>query len=412
VPNLTDFTVTFGSNAGSDVDVRVATRPSGEAVDWGGDARISLPGAGRTIPLFLSRGEAAVQKIAPLDGDAQTIAGYGTQVVLAWPTTTSTVGILAINPDRTVLERPPDFGTAVSKVRIASRPSNDFTSELYAATWIQESAKPIIKTEFRTLKPNDPRAKEKPIGTIVRATDLHVACARRELTPPIVTATLVDDRAIVHTHDEFGVTTGGPLESPSLERVNRIVGIAVTPESTVTLAVNGNGSRLVQLDTKTGATVHTEPITGQAVSLSLNGDGTRLFVASVQGVGADAKLLIESFSVRKPTRTGTGASVVAPFPFVPGVPASRVSLASCAIAWPELRRDGSNLTDVYFQELDDDGRPEGEPHLANVSSVDHHYAPTVVCLSPIRAFLTMFTAPTTNSSQGSLALRRLPTGQR
>jgi len=407
VADVSDFTVSFPEGAPKDVDVRVSTRPSGAAVDWGGDVHVTLPGDGRTLSLSLARGESAVSSdVSTQDGDLQSLAAFGTEMVLAWPSKAGRVAIIPINPDRPAPARPAEYGAAASKIRVSARPSGDFTSELFAASWVEEGARPMLKTRTRTSEIDLPPV---PIGAVTRATDLHVAVARRTLKPALASAVLVDDRVLVHTHDEAGGTLSGPFEGPELASVNRIAGLVVTPEETVTLAVNGNGARLVQLSTVDGRVVHAEAIEGRAVAIGLNADGSRILVAAAVGVGDDAKLKLETFSVRKPTRISS--SVVAPFSFVPGVPESRVSLAECAIAWPAPAADGSGFTDVVYQELED-GRPVGSPHFANVTRSRHHFAPTVVCLSASRVFLSMLEAPQPSRSDASLMLRRLPTGER
>ncbi len=403
-PDLSEFTVSFGPEAGDEVDIIVRTRPN-DSVDWGGDSRVRLPGAGRTVSIGLTRGETALQNVATLDGDIQSAAAYGGQLVLAWPTVSGKVSLLSINPDRGIgLERPPEFGAAASKIRVASRPSSDFTSELFAASWLERGATPVLKTETRT-QTYVPRS----IGTVSRATDVHAACARRDLTTtPIVTAVLTDAGVVVHTHDETGATLAGPFTNPALQRVNRIVGLAVTPNETVTLALNGNGSWLVQMSTQTGAVIHEERLTGIAMSMSPSADGSRLLVASVMGINDEATLQLETFSVQRPTRIGA-PSVVDRFPLIPGVVTSRVSLSTCAMAWPVIRSDGSGVTDVRFQELDIDGRPAGESHLANIGRDGQHFAPTAVCLSSTRAFLTFFDSANPTGPTGRLSLRRMPT---
>jgi hypothetical protein len=410
-PDLSDFTVSFGAGAGGEVDVRLATRPSGQAFDWGGDARVELPGGGRTVTITLAPGEdERLPAINPLDGDVASAASYAGQIVLAWPTLSRKVSLLSVNPDRLPgFERPPEYGTNPSKLRVASRPSSDFPSEIFAAVWLDQASVPTIKTETRT-QAFEPVA----IGTLTRASDVHVACARRELeqtSPSVATAVLIEGRVLVHTHADSGATTRGPLGNPALDRVNRIVGIAVTPDDTVTLAINGNGSSLVQMDAATGNIVQAAPVSGQAVAMSFSADGSRLLVASVAGVGEQATLQLETFSVRKPTPTQAAALVVSRFSYVPGTAFSRVSLGSCGIAWPELRADGSGLTDVRFQQLDSDGHPVGDAHFANVSTKDHHYAPTLVCLSPRRAFLTMIGGDGSANANARLLLRRLPMTQ-
>lgn len=409
-PTLSEFTLSFGPHATGPLDIVVSTSlPSGSLVPWGGDARLTLPGNGKTVTIGLEAGESALQDITTLDGDIQSSAPYGGELVVAWPTARGTVSIAPINPDRPQqgIERPPEFGASATKIRVASRPSSDFTSELYAASWVEQRDRPMLKTSVRTQAFAPQR-----IGTLEGVTDVHTACARRELTPPIATAALTSAGVVVHTHDETGITLRGPLTTRELTAVNRIVGLAVTPNETVTVAVNGNGARLVQIDTKTGKTVHTEPLLGTAVAMSPNADGSRLLVASVVGLGADATLQLETFSITL-VRVGE-STTVAPFDWVPGVPASRVSLSSCAMAWASKSPTNDASTDVRFQELDILGQPAGTPHLANVGRESSHFSPTLVCLSQTRlsqtrAFITFFEAGSPTGPNGKLMLRQLPT---
>lgn len=401
----TDFVVAFDEAAGTEVDIRVTTRPSGAAVDWGGDLRVTRPGGARTLPLVLAPGESTVSEVAVLDGDMQTAAGYGEGVALGWPTSAGTVAILPITPGRPPGDRFPQFGERVARVRLASRPSN--ASSLFAAAWLDKGAVPTLRVQRRDAEPGPPVA----IGNERRASDIQVALSRTtSLEPAIATAILVDGRVKVFAHDEAGAVTSGPLEPVDLDRVNRIVGIVVTPDGTVTLAVNGGGGRLVQLDAASGAVRHVTPLVGQAVALALSADGTRLLVASVDGVGAAGRLLLDVFSVKTPTRTTDAPADLGPYEFVPGVPTSRVSLASCAVAWPERRRDGSAGSDIRFRELDGNGAPLPGARLANVATVGRSFAPSVVCLSESRAFVSFVTSDV-DETTGKLAIRALPSSR-
>lgn len=406
-PDLSDFTVSFSPDATGPLDVFLTTRPSGDNIDWGGDLRVDLPGAGRTLKLPIAQGETQIQTIASADGDLVTAAPFGTQLVLTWPTIGKKTAVLPVNPDDLPgLGRAPEIGNAVSRVRVAARPSGDFTSELFAVSWIEDGATPILKTETRT-----ERFEPAAIGGGQRASDLHVACARRELEPAIVSATFTDGQVFVRGHDVSGKVTSGPFAPSELARVNRIVGIAVTPDKSAVIAVNGDQSSLVQIDMTSGVVIHRQPVEGQVASMALNGDGTRLFVATVVGFGDQGKLRLEVYSVRTPTRT-RDPEVVGPYPFIAGSTLSRVSLSSCALAWPEKVSDGTDGVRVRYQEIDVDGSPTGESHSANIGQTGVHFAPTVVCLSSVRAYVTFVSAPQPESSTASLAFRRLPLSAR
>lgn len=407
--NVSDFTVSFGDGASGPVDIVIRTRPSGEAVDWGGDATVELPAAGRDVRVVISRGESTLQSVRVLDGDVQTSAAYAGQLAIGWsPLATPGIALATVDPERPPgLDRVPDIANhAATKLRIASRPSSNFTSELFVTTWIRDGATPMIRAQTRTVAPDV--VTNVAIGNppIRGATDVHAACGRREASTAVATAVLADGRVIVHTHDDAGNPTSPALSTPDLERVNRIGGMAITPDDTITLAVNGSGARLVQISARDGKTLSVQPLSGPAVALSSNADGSRILVATVSGSGASGKLLLETFSARNPTRTDE-PSVVGDYPLVPGVAASRVSLGSCAIAWPTLRSDGTELTDVRYREVDLDGRPVSDAHVANVARAGHHFAPTVVCLSQTRAFLTFLESEAVTGPTGRLVLRRI-----
>lgn len=413
--DISDFTLSFGkpddARAKSAVDVRIVTQPSGARVDWGGHVRVLLPGDGRDVGLSLTEGETPIQDIAPLDGDGQTLASYGQEIVLAWPSPGGKAAYLTTNPDRpTGTSRPTELGLAVSKVRVASRPSRNFPSDMFAVSWINEGSVPMLQITQRNQAPPPPVA----VGSVIRATDLHVACARDDLDPAVASAAIVEGNVSVHVHDTMGATLAGPLVAPGLDRVNRIVGIAVTPGNTVTVALNGNDSRLVKVPVAGGAP-KSVPIRGRAVAMSTSSDSNAIYVATLDG----SDLLIETFDTFEepglepaPRRTAFPATRVASFDLVAGVAASRVAIGSCAIAWPEKRKDADGALDIFFQSLDAQGQPVGEPHLANVSSGGQHYSPSVHCFSETRAFVSMIAADSVGAPIGKLAVRRLPTEQR
>lgn len=415
-PDLSDFTVSFGKSPPPEVDLRIVTRPSGKAFDWGGDAHVTLPGDGRAISLTLTAGEQDLHAANPLDGDAQSITGYGGGVAVAWPTTTAgntRVSAVSINPERVQgLERPGELGTGIKKPRVASRPSESFTSDLYVTSWIEESARPTLRAEVRNQKTDDT---PKLIDNLPGTTDLHVACdSSKTARLPIVSAALAENRVVVYGHDETGNNVTKRIESPGLTPVNGIAGIVVTPDETLALAVNGNGARLVQIslrnDNSLGSVVSEQPLTGTPVAMSRTADGSRLLVATVRNAGDPRRgeLLLQAFSSKNPAPSGDPVRV-APYPFTAGDPASHVALSSCAIAWPQRRTDGTNLTDIWFNQLDLDQKPTGEPHVANVSQEGHHWAPSIVCLSTQRVYATFFSGPDTHAANATLTMRRLPT---
>jgi len=410
--DVSDFTLSFdAAQAGAVpwVEVGVRTRPGGELVDWGGDAVITLPGSGRTVPLLVTRGETFLQNVFVLDGDLQVATSYAGQIALGWPSSVMAGGVqvLAIDPERPQsLERPDDpFGKGARKIRVASRPSAEGSSDLFATSWIGEGSVPMVRVQSRTSKPAD--LVPQRVGQSFTAADLQVGCARGELRPPIVSALLGDGRVVVHAHDARGATASGAFASESLRRVNRIVGLGVTANDTATVVVNGDTSKLVQLDLRSGATLHEVALDGTAVSASESADGSRLLVASVIGAEtSQPRLQIQSLTLDPPARAGDPV-VIGETALVPGVPASRVSLASCAVAWPVVRSDGSKLIDVRYRLIDAEGRPSGDAHLANVGRADHHFSPSVVCLGP-RAYVTFLGAASPAGPSGRLQIRSLP----
>ncbi len=413
-PDLTDFTVTFGESTG-EVDIRALTCPNGCITDWGGNVRVKLPGGGRTIPLELHVGEQTVLRgIAPLDGDTDSVAVYGAQVALAWPTRTGKVSTVPVNEeeDRVAggVDLAPQLGISVRKVRVTSRPSASFSSELFVTSWIEEGLRPTIRVESR----NEAKAAPKPVIDLPGITDYHVAVdPSRKARLPIVSAALSDNRVVVYGHDTAGTRTTEPITSAGLTPVTGLVGIVVTPNDTLSLVVKGNTSRLVQISlaSNPAPVVAEQRLTGTPVAVSLNADGSRILVASVSDLGDPEKgtLVLQSFSAVSPSPTTPEPVPIARFPFTAGDPASGVALSSCAIAWPERRADGSKLTDVWYSQIDLEQKPAGTPRLAHVSQDGHHWAPSLACFSATRIVATMFAGDNPRGDSANLTIRRLPT---
>lgn len=416
-PDLSDFTVTFDSNSPHELDIRAVTRPSGKSVDWGGNIHVTLPGSGRTLPLEIFAGEQQiVADVHAPDGDTDSIAPYGPQVAIAWPTSDKRVSAVRgnIQDDRVTgsTDRAPELGTDVKKVRVTSRPSQSFTSELFVTSWIESDLTPVLRTELRNVEATDPL----PIEDLPGITDLHVAVdPSKSARLTIVSAALANNRVVVWGHDENGKRITDRIESPALTGTASLVGVVVTPNETLSLAVTGNGSRLIQISLKNDATLGTrvaeQALSGLPVAMSLTADGSRILVATVSDPSDldKSKLQLEVFSAANPAPTSPAPIKIAPFPFVAGAPGSRVALSSCAIAWPQLRADDSQLVDVWFSQLDFDQKPTDVPHVAHVSQDGNHWSPSLACFSSSSIFATMLTGVSVQGDSAHMMLRRLPT---
>jgi hypothetical protein len=415
-PDLSDFTLTFDPTSPREVDVRAITRPSAQAVDWGGDLHLVLPGAKKTYSLELYVGEQTLPpKIpSPADGDLDSIAPYGAQAAIAWPTKDDRVAAVPGNIDNDRLtgsiDRPPEFGTAVKKVRVTSRPSSSFTSEIFVTSWIEADSRPTLRSELRNLATTEPQT----IDNLSGVTDFRVALdPSRTARLPVVSAVLVDNRVVVYGHDDTGALLTARIEIPALTSVTALVGAVVTPNETLSLVVTGNEDRLVQIslgnDDSLGTLVAEQTLSGVPVAMSTTADGSRILVATVTDAGDPEKgtLRLQAFSASNPTPTTPEPIKVAPFPFVIGDPASRVALSSCAVAWPQARADGLSAIDVWYSQLDFDQKPS-PPHVAHVSQENSHWSPSIACFSATNIMATMLTGPNPRGD-ASLALRHLPT---
>ncbi len=411
-PDLSDFTVTFASGV-SEVDIRTITRPSGQSLDWGGDLHVSLPGAGRTLPLQISAGEQSVKAIAPQDGDTQSIAVYGAEAALAWPTTSGKVQTVPVTEDRVAAgtDRLDELGVDAKKIRVTSRPSASFNSELFVTSWIDSGLHPVVRSEIR----NEQTPKIVTVDDLPGIIDYHVAVDPAKMARlPIVSAALTDNRVVVYGHDLDGNVVQPRIESPALTPLTGLLGIVVTPNETVALVVKGNGSRLIQISMKNDATLGTkiaeQTLVGTPVAMSLNADGSRIVVATVSDFGDPEKgaLSVQTFSAVNPSPTHAPVAI-ARYPFTAGDPAGGVALSSCAIAWPQKRADGTGVTDVWYTLLDLGQQPTGTPHLAHVAQDGHHWAPSLACFSQSRVLATMFAGASPRAPTATLVLRRLPT---
>jgi hypothetical protein len=135
-------------------------------------------------------------------------------------------------------------------------------------------------------------------------------------------------------------------------------------------------------------------VDGDIVDVSLSLDGTRILVATDMG----NDLFTASFAAGTLEKEADPAQVTS-------FPNLGVSLSGCMLAWTEARTDGSGNDDIRYTFLGDNGTATGNTHIANINTDDNH-APTSLCLSSTRIFMTFFTGGAKN---GSLNLRAIPT---
>jgi hypothetical protein len=85
-----------------------------------------------------------------------------------------------------------------------------------------------------------------------------------------------------------------------------------------------------------------------------------------------------------------------------------VAIASCGVAWPERRDDGTTTVDLRIQDLDADGRPVGVSRLLNSVFDGDHFSPTLVCMSPQLGYATFMNATGPTGGTGGIRLRKVP----
>jgi len=396
-----DSVVTFSDGAPSRVVVRAkVTTP----VTWGADTKLSLPAEGSTVRLQISPGERDVATNARFDGgDGTTATVFRGGLAFAWATLEGLKVAELRQPDANVSavtrERLLTSDPGVSHVRIAARPgTSTFASDSYAVAWRDGGLEThlVIVDSGRT-------SSTLSLGT---SDDVQLALARPGLAFDAVAVLRKGSvlEAQTFTIDSSGEPVVLATPTPVLQSnpVDQIIGVVTTADAFVVGARSAEKTLLAK--SGPGGEGYLEAtLDGQARAIARSIDGNLVFLANDLG----GTLSLESHFAGDLAPAG-GFARFGKLPFVPEHPRARVSISECAIAWPEIRDDGSGLVDLRVELLDDNGRPRSSPVYANIDDSGDHYSPTAVCVSPTRAYVAFFAEMPDNPVTGTLRVRRVP----
>lgn len=398
-----DSVIEIGEDAPDSVVLR--SRVQGP-FDWGADTRLSLPGKGRDIVLSLAVGERQVAQKVRFAGDWATSAPFQSGLVFAWPDETGILTTHMPEPDQNVSgftkEPPLSADTGASRVRIAARPdSSSFGSMLYAVTWRRGDG--ALELAVGTPQGTAPRVE------VETGDDIHAACSSTPASSEdgvVVTLQGGVLRLRAFHVDGSGsapaVTLGASREVlTGVESLERVVPVA---NAYVVALRTQEGSKLVKASLATDAPANVVSVDREIRAIARSFDGSRLFLALADSTG---RLSTESrFAGDLVVAEQSG--VLAKLPFLAAQPRAQVSMAECALVWPELRDDGSDSVDLRVQRLDSSGLPVGPSHIVNVDVEGNHYAPTAVCPSPLRAYVAFYAESISDPLSGKLMVRRAP----
>lgn len=354
---------------------------------WFSDARVNGEG---TIHLPLFAGERPVTTASFVAGDLDTSALFGPGIVMAWVDSGGVQTRVEKDPDRLISRQEMVAADpSATKLRLASRQNPlGYGPDLYGVAWIGGDGMARLRTSTLT--------SESPVRALgVVADDLAIGAASKGATFAIAVVVRTGDSLTLKLLDEAGLPLAA--DKPIASGATTIVGVAVTRDGIAIGWRANDGSHLALIGGNGGVTAG-PAIDGDLVGLSTTNDGSRLLSLQRRGLS----LFQVSYF---PNLTPTDIDIKLGTTIVGG----RTSLSGCIAAWPELRADGSNVTDLRFAILDENGNALGEPHLINVEETGDHLAPTVVCASQTRAYATFFEHAAATDPGARLRIRRIPT---
>ena len=382
----TDFVVVL-RELNSEAQLRVAIPTI--TTTWFADARITEAGA-INLPLFA--GERAVTTASLGNGDHETSVLFGTGIAIAWVDSGGVQVRIERDPDRLISRAEVVVADSAAKgLRLGSRRNAlGYGPDLYVVGWVGGDGMARVRVTTLTMK--------YLVRDLGPAEELSIGGAFKGAAFAAAIATRAGGTLRVLTINDSGVPT--PPLDPGLvlgAGATAIVGVAVTREG-ILVGWRANGGSRLTLVGNDGTIRGEQLIDGDLIGLSLTSDASRLLTLQ--------RRQLELFQVTYfPTLDPTGVEVdLGPISL-----GSRASLSECVAAWPEVRNDGTNVTDLRFAILDADGLIDGEPHLLNSEDVGDHIAPTAVCASQTRAYATFFERAAITDPVARLRLRRIPT---
>jgi hypothetical protein len=397
----TDFNLVLDDAPPGLVDLRVSVADT--PIRWAGDRLIEPPGDGRAIHMLLYEGE---QTLGSLrlggDGELASVARFTSGLATAWLDSNGVQIRTDRVPDaplgRPELVLPADPGA--SRVRITSRPTtNFFGPDLLMVTWrgSDNRAWMMLQDEEERRDPQPLRNAEDVWGAVAPAGEIFA-----------ISTIIVDGQHLwFRWYDATGALLGEIDRKPP-GALRRVRGLVVGQMGFMVAAVETDqGWFLMHVSAEPDVeTVDPVPI-GEVAAIGLTSD--QVFVLVVQRVDDD--IVIQPYYA---TTLGTpsAAAVLADAERVPIGLFSRITVSSCAAAWPERRADGSDAVDIRVQDIDQDGLPVRTTRLINSDYSGIHFAPTVACMAqtvaslPSLAYAT-FVASDTSGNNASLKLRKL-----
>jgi len=390
-----DFVLLLDS-APDEIDLRVAVWNHPRR--WAGDRILAGPGDGRDVSILLHAGAILLGTAQTGDGELVSLTRFTSGLAMAWISTDGVALRIERYPDNPVSREVPIADeTAATKLRIASRPTtNLFGPDLIVVSWIDGSGQGRLHLQF-----DDDRTQRIDLGP---TGDLWAAIAPAEPAPPfaVATATPSTTQLVLAWYDDAGGALG--QKTVAIPRgLRRITGFAAAAEGVLLAAVDtmeGNAFLLRHRpDDSDGDALAVDHVE----AMSLSADQSRLFTVQRNG-----DLFVQSYEVATFTPAGEPQRLVAadqvPEGFFGGV-----AISSCAVAWPQFRDDGADerSVDLRVQDLDSTSALQRSSRLAN-GEVDHdHFAPSLACLSPSRAYTTFLVADAGDAT-GEIKLRQVP----
>ncbi len=393
---FTDFLLVLEDGAGPEVDLRVSAITTSTVNPWNAwsaDLRLALPQPrGREVVLALASGEATIGPSRVVTGLGHGVAGFQNGVVVAWPEPGGVAIRVERTPERSAArtQRIVDDGTATD-VQVASRPGPAGAQpDLFALAWRGTDG------TFRVVLRHD----ESPSAPVplAAATRGAVACARLGSSFDAVTVTEADGLEIRLWSADGTETARVP---PPADPPSGLLGVLVGPDSSVVIASATPEPLLTRLG-RDGTVLGRSVLPGAPAALASSPDGTRILVVLRMPSGELAAAAAFAADV---TLTGE-AVLLAPASRLPAAPLDGVAIGDCAVAWSELRADGSGLADLRYRGLDADGRLTGDTHVVNVDLEGDAFAPAVACTAE-GAFAAFHDRADPQTTGASFRMRRL-----
>jgi len=392
---FTDFNLLL-DDAPAQIDLRVAVRET--ATTWAGDQTVIPPGDGRDLHMLLYAGEARLDAARTNDRDLVSLARFSSGLAIAWP---------GLNGAALRIQRVPDEAggravnldttdTGAHQLRMASRPTtNVFGPDLFAITWIGGDQVGRLFLQYE----DDPV--RRPVTRLLPADDLWVAIAPEGSPFAIATAGVDGDALELARYDADGAPLGAdPLAVAG--GLGRVRGLVAVDGGALIIAVEDR-SGATSLIRRAGADDVSRRV-GRVAAIALSAD-LRLLVTAQRD---EHDLFIQAYDAATLGPAGDRQRIVATS-LLAAAPFDAVSLASCAVAWPQIRDDGAAeaSVDLRVQDLGAGGAPERGERLAHAGIAGNHFAPTLACMSSAQPFATFLVADGT-ADLGDIQLRKVP----